>query len=512
MTRLTRRELIATGAAAGVLAASGLPARAMPRRGGTLRAVLPGASVADSWDARRHQGLFMAAAGMGAVFECLTEITADGSLRGELATRWTGSRDARVWRLYLREDVRFHNGKAFGAEDVIASLDLHRDPAGRSPAWPIVADITAMRARGSHAVEITLARGNADFPYLLSDYHLLIYPAGQIERAMRDGIGTGPYRVVLFEPGQRLRAARIDDHWKDGQAAWFDGIDLVAEPAGHARVDALRAARTDVAAGLPAAAIAGLSKDSALSLHVTRGNQFTALELFTQGAPFDAVALRRALAHAIDRQGLVDTVLAGHGTVGADTPVSPLAPYHAALPVPEFDPDRARDILRRADLSRLRVALPVSDVLHPSAVEMAWHMRDSARAAGIDLAVREQRAAVHGPTPDIPLVQTAWWGRPTEDWMLSSAFVPGADWAKTGWDGGASFQAHLAEARASFDPALRAEIYRDLQTRIAADAPMIVPAFADHLQATRKTVATPAQIGAMWPMDNARFAQRWWMA
>ena len=41
---------------------------------------------------------------------------------------------------------------------------------------------------------------------------------------------------------------------------------------------------------------------------------------------------------------------------------------------------------------------------------------------------------------------------------------------------------------------------------------MIVPAFADHLQATRKTVATPAQIGAMWPMDNARFAQRWWMA
>ena len=134
MSLLDRRRLLTSGAAAAVFAASGVPGLALPKRGGLLRAGLSGGSPTDTWDGRTHRGLFMIAAAQGAVFDTLTEVAPDGSLRGELATRWQAGADARVWTLDLRRDVVFHNGKLFSAEDVIASLRLHLDPKVASPA------------------------------------------------------------------------------------------------------------------------------------------------------------------------------------------------------------------------------------------------------------------------------------------------------------------------------------------------------------------------------------------
>ncbi|MEM6465696.1 MAG: ABC transporter substrate-binding protein, partial [Pseudomonadota bacterium] len=135
---LDRRGLLKTGAAAGVLAASGLPLRAQPKSGGTLRLGLAGANTSDSWDGRTHSDTFMILMGHGTVFDCLTEVAADGSLKGELAESWEASPDAKVWTFNLRQGVTFHNGKPFGADDVIESLKLHTAEDAKSAAKPIV--------------------------------------------------------------------------------------------------------------------------------------------------------------------------------------------------------------------------------------------------------------------------------------------------------------------------------------------------------------------------------------
>ena len=96
MVQISRRGLLKTGAAAGVLAASGLPVRAQSR-GGTLRMGLKGANTSDSFDGRTHSDSFMINMGHGCVFDCLTEIAADGSLKGELAESWEASTDAKTW-------------------------------------------------------------------------------------------------------------------------------------------------------------------------------------------------------------------------------------------------------------------------------------------------------------------------------------------------------------------------------------------------------------------------------
>ncbi|HHB80927.1 MAG TPA: twin-arginine translocation signal domain-containing protein, partial [Aliiroseovarius sp.] len=122
MTQFSRRGLMKAGAAAGVLAATGMPATAQAKRGGTLRLGLAGANSSDTWDGRTHSDSYMIMMAHGTVFDWLTEVAADGTLQGELAESWEATPDAKTWTFNLRKGVTFHNGKAFGADDVIASL------------------------------------------------------------------------------------------------------------------------------------------------------------------------------------------------------------------------------------------------------------------------------------------------------------------------------------------------------------------------------------------------------
>jgi peptide/nickel transport system substrate-binding protein len=192
ISRIDRRALFTSGAAAAVLAAAGVSAGEHPKPGGRLRIALSGAQRSDSFDTRQPMGLFMQVATTGAVFDTLTEVAADGTLRGELATGWEGSADARHWTFTLRRNVRFHNGAPFTARDVLASLSLHRDT--------YFDGISDMDLLGDHQLRVSFAIPNPDFPYQLSDARFVIYPHGSMQEAMAEGIGTGLYRVHRFQP------------------------------------------------------------------------------------------------------------------------------------------------------------------------------------------------------------------------------------------------------------------------------------------------------------------------
>ncbi|MCR8549584.1 ABC transporter substrate-binding protein [Salipiger sp. P9] len=515
MSGFKRRRLIQSALAAAVLGASGLAA-GTARAGGTLRAALGGAHRSDNWDARNHADFFMVAAAQGAVFDTLTEVAADGSLRGELATGWDASADARVWTVTLREGVRFHNGKPFSAEDVIASLRLHLDPRAGSGARPLVASIAQMERLSDHRIRFTLSAGNADFPYLLADYHLLIYPAGQIDEAMAKGIGTGLYRVEHFDPGVRFLGKRVAGHYKDGQAGWFDEIEFIAMNDGAARVSALRAGRVDAINRVAPQRAARLRAAPGLRLQDVPGNQYYGFAMQTGAAPFDAVQIRQALKHAIDRHEMVDRLLLGHGRVGADSPLGPANQYVADLTPPPYDPDRARYHLRQAGLSSLTLPLSVSEGAFEGAPDAAELFRDSARAAGISLEIVPEQAEGYWTRVwrKTPFCACAWSGRVTEDWMFSTALQHGAPWNDTQWglEQSPRFQALLGEARSELDSAKRRALYGEMQQILRDEGGLLIPVFANHLQAVSDRIATPATLGNLWQMDNARFAERWWRA
>ncbi len=517
MTRISRRGLLTTGAAAGVLAASGLPLRAQAKKGGRLRVALSGSNSSDNWDARTHSDIFMQAAAQGAVFDSLTEVAADGSLVGELATEWEATPDAKVWTFDLRQGVTFHNGKPFGADDVIESLQMHVAEGAKSAAEPLVSAITEMKKTGPHQVQFTLENGNADFPYLMSDYHLLIYPAGQIEEAIAKGIGTGLYSVQSFEPGVRFVGKRVDSHYKDGTAGWFDEIEFIAVNDATARTNALLTGQVDTIDRVDFKTEALLRANPMVRIQELTGNQHFTFPMLTNVSPLDNVNVRKALKYGVNRQEMVDKILLGHGRVGNDSPIGPANQYFADdIEQLSYDPDKAAFYLKEAGMDSLDLDLSASSAAFAGAVDAAQLYQASAKPAGINLNIVQEPADGYWSNVWLkkPFSAAYWSGRATEDWMFSNAFEEGVPWNDSQWgrDDSERFQNLLLEARAELDPAKRREMYTEMQVILRDEGGVIIPMFANWVQAVSNNVANPDVVGNLYRMDNARMAERWWMA
>ena len=393
MSQFSRRGLLKTGAAAGVIAATGLPVKAAAKRGGTLRLGLNGANTSDSFDGRTHSDAFMINMGHGTVFDCLTEVTAAGELIGELAESWEASADAKTWTFNLRKGVKFHNGKAFGADDVIESLGMHTAEGAKSAAKPIVAAITEMKKMSDHQIQFTLAAGNADFPFLLSDYHILMYPAGMVDEAIAKGIGTGLYRVMSFDPGVRCVLKRVDTHYKDGRAGWFDGIEAIAINDSSARMNALMTGQVDAVNRVDVKTEPLLRANPNVSIFEVTGNQHFTFPMLTNQAPFNDINVRKALKYGINRQEMVDKILQGHGKVGNDHPIGPANQYFASdLPQLELDMDKAKFYMKAAGLTEINVDLSASDAAFTGAVDASQLYQATAKGAGININVVQEPA------------------------------------------------------------------------------------------------------------------------
>ncbi len=108
---------------------------------------------------------------------------------------------AKKWIVKIRKGITFHDGRSLTSEDVVNTINYHIGADSKSPAKSVLSSITGVKADGPDTVVFELTGGNADFPFLLTDYHLSIYPSkdGKIDWAA--GIGAGPYVMKSFEPG-----------------------------------------------------------------------------------------------------------------------------------------------------------------------------------------------------------------------------------------------------------------------------------------------------------------------
>jgi len=514
MSQISRRGLMKTGAAASVLAATGMPAVAQGQRGGTLRLGLAGANTSDSWDGRTHSDSYMIMSAHGCVFDCLTEVGADGTLKGELAESWEASADAVTWTFKLRQGVTFHNGKAFGADDVIESLNMHTAEGAKSAAKPIVSAITDMKKVNDHEIVFTLAAGNADFPFLLSDYHILMYPAGMVDEAIAKGIGTGMYAVESFDPGVRFVGKRVDSHYKDGQAGWFDSVEVIAINDSSARMNALMTGQVDAINRVDTKTEALLKANPMIEMLEVTGNQHYTFPMLTNLSPFDDMKVRQALKHSIDRQEMVDKILLGHGAVANDHPIGPANQYFAAdLPQNEYDPDMAKSLIKSAGLEGLTVDLSAANAAFGGAVDAAQLYQASAKAAGININVVQEPDDGYWSNVWLkkPWCACYWSGRATEDWMFSTAYESGVPWNDTSWEN-ARFQELLLTARAELDSGKRKDMYTEMQMLMSTEGGTVIPMYANYVDAHSTKLANSGTIGNVFQMDSSRMMERWWFA
>lgn len=513
---LTRRALLsgaaAVGAAGLILPASYRSASAEPKRGGTFRIGFGHGNTSDTLNPALWDQAFVQVLG-NTMHNYLTVIGADAQLQPELAESWEASADAATWTFRLRQGVTFHNGKSLVADDVVASLNHHRGPNAASAAGPLVAPIVDIRADGDSTVVVTLEAGNADFPFLMSDYHLPILPAeedGTIDYTK--GVGCGGYVLESFEPGVDAHFTRNPNYWKEGHAH-FDRVELYAILDSAARQNALITGEVDVIDRPDLNTISLLQRAGANIISVS-GTQHYTFVMDSRVGPYSDNNVRLALKYGLNRQQMVDTVLSGFGSVGNDHPIGRSNRFHASeLEQREFDPDRARFHLRQAGLDSLTVDLSAADAAFSGAVDAAVLFSETAAQAGITLnPIREPSDGYWSNVWMVkPFSAVYWGGRPTEDWMFATAYASGAAWNDGYWEH-ERFNELLRSARSELNEDLRREQYVEMQQIVRDEGSTIIPMFSNYVMATSSQVRTPEQIGANTTLDGVRATERWWFA
>ncbi len=176
---------------------------------------------------------------------CLVEIDHNSNAIPELAESWEPSSDAAKWTFKIRQDVEFHNGKTLEASDVVYTMNYHRAEKSKSAAKGLLDPVEDIRADGKHTVGFTLKSGNSDFPAILGDYHLTIFPDTTQGPDFEKGIGTGGYILKSWEPGVGSLSIRNPNYWKNGRAH-FDEVQMLSIVDTTARTNALRSGLIDV--------------------------------------------------------------------------------------------------------------------------------------------------------------------------------------------------------------------------------------------------------------------------
>jgi peptide/nickel transport system substrate-binding protein len=308
-------------------------------------------------------------------------------LAPELATSWDISPDSTIHTLSLRSGVRFHNGRELTSRDVAYTFEsLARGQFGKSPNFHALDRVDPL---DTHTVRFVSKTPN---PGLLVDFVAVgIIPADT--NAETSPIGTGPFLVETFD---RDGAIRLDafDSGVSGRPA-TDGLDLLVIPDATTREAALIADEVDLAintAFTPEAITRLGAPGSATRIVTAPGGAVHYVALNVEAAPLVDVRVRRALALAINRREIANTLLGGRARISA----GPLPPNHwaaASIEPPPFDPDLARTLVHDAGGSAQR-AFEVLTLTNASDVAIATVFQESWKRIGIDVRIVSAEPAV----------------------------------------------------------------------------------------------------------------------
>jgi peptide/nickel transport system substrate-binding protein len=515
--KISRRSFLHYAGVAGVTAtaATGLwtkSAAAQPQRGGTFRWGVHDGNSSDTHDPGTYvtrQMIFLAHTHRS----YLTMITPENGLGPDLATAWEASPDAKVWTFSLNENASFHSGKKCTSQDVVDSLNHHRGDASTSAAKALLSDVTDIQADGDYTVVISLARGNADLPWLMTDYHFAICPSdgnGGIDWASGDG--TGPYKIDSGEFGIQWELSRHDG-WH-GEGAYFDNVNMIILNDPNARQTALVTGDVDAVSLIELKTLALLERNPNISVdNIPSGGAIT-MPMHCNTAPFDDVNVRNALKLAIDRDEIIEKISFGAATKANDFHLSPVQPYWPDdIPQREYDPDQAKSLLKKAGHEGLSVNMSVAESVYTGAVDMCVLYAEQAKAAGINInVVREPNDGYYS---DVwlkkPFSAVSWGARPTPDVMFTLAYKDDAAWNETYWKN-ERFNELLLQAKGELDDSLRAEMYREMCVLMRDDGGTLLPFFNNWVYARGRGVERPENVAASWSCDGARAASRWWFS
>jgi peptide/nickel transport system substrate-binding protein len=281
------------------------------------------------------------------VFEGLTRFTETGAIVPGLARSWDISDDGLTYTFALQKGVMFHDGTTFDAEDVKFSLDRARSADSTNAQKALYSGISGVTVVDPATVEVTLDQPDGTMLFNLAWGDAVMVAPESIAGIKQTPIGTGPFQFDTWRQGDSITLVQNADYW--GQAPYLTSatFKFISDPT--AAFAAMMAQDVDAFSGFPAPEnLPQFEVDPRFNVLKGSSEGETILAMNNKMPPFDNPMVREAVAHAIDRQAIIDGAMFGLGTpIG--THFAPHNPDYVDLTgISVYDPDRARTLLTDA--------------------------------------------------------------------------------------------------------------------------------------------------------------------
>ncbi len=311
------------------------------------------------------------------IFEGLTRFGPDGAIRPALARSWEVSADGTVYTFHLAEGVTFHDGAAMTAQDVVFSLDRARAPDSKNAQKSLFAGIEKVEAVDPLTVRVTLSGPDGAFPFKMAWGDAVIVDPASADTLATNPIGTGPFEFVEWVQGDRVEIARNPDYWGEAPALASATFKFISDP--NAAFAAMMAGDADAFPNFPAPeTLEQFRADPRFEVIVGSTEGETILAMNNKMPPLDDIRVREAIAHAVNRQDIIDGAMFGYGTpIG--THFAPHNPDYVDLTgLSDFDPEKSRALLAEAGQTdlKLRLALPPPSYARRGGEIIAAQLRD----------------------------------------------------------------------------------------------------------------------------------------
>ena len=293
------------------------------------------------------------------IFEGLTRFGPDGAVLPALAQSWDVSEDGKTYTFHLHTGVTFHDGTTFDAEDVKFSLDRARAEDSANAQKALFAGIDTVEVIDPATVTVTLKDADGNFPFNMAWGDAVIVAPESVAEAATKPVGTGPFRFDEWAQGDHITISRYDGYWGTPAQLSKATFRIISDPT--AAFAAMMAGDVDAFPNFPAPeTLAQFSTDPRFKVIVGSTEGETILAMNNRQPPLDNVKVREAIAHAINRQDIIDGAMFGYGTpIG--THFAPHNPDYVDLTgLSAYDPEKSKVLLSEAGISnlKLRLALP----------------------------------------------------------------------------------------------------------------------------------------------------------
>lgn len=318
-----------------------------------------------------------------ALYDKLTDYDDKGEIEYALAESMEPNKAATQWRINLRQGVHFQDGSEFTAKDVLYTWRKILAGQWKTSNLLEVIDLEKTSTPDPLTIDVVLKRPVGTFPEFLAAEGMFIVKDGFDD--YKSANGTGAFDLVRWTPTDRAVLKRKDNYWRG--KSHLDGLEVIELTDVKSAANALRSGQIDVLPRVSSEDIPALKDDKSVYLAVQPGTIGPSFYMRSDKKPFDDPNVREAMKYAIDRQQCLDVASAGIGEVGNDLP-GPASEYYATtLPQRKYDPEKAKQLLKKSGLTKVSVTLTVG-ASNPAMAPCAQVFQQSAKKAGIDIKIQ----------------------------------------------------------------------------------------------------------------------------